>query len=446
MNASSLLWRASAQSITTAAAEAHDLDELAPTIQAVVEQVADRLDDRAPLNPQPLRDAGLDDDAIARLLRSILFEGAEALRAQLEPSLFAEAVLSLRACMHPAIPRPQVAPEDREFYRRLLEGDAEELQPEYRRLLRLYQDLTLAWPDIVYVHDLNGMMLYVNRPGLELTRFTVADVLGGLSIYDLVAPEFVDLIEARMESPGAVSRTPYSSEICAKDGERIPIEIATRILRTDGRIDAILGIARDLRLVRRLETEIRRSNVYIDTIVATVPVGIILTDGQGVVLEANPAAVAMLGAPDAHALTGDHFHHVFEDDPDAVHDLLIDVLAKGRERRLCAAQATTFGAALRCNLIIAPLHEESGGVDSLLVLMADLSAERGPALAQAPAALAEAVRNVVHEFNNPLTAIFGYTQLLLNAELEPVAQDRLERIMAEARRCQQSIKKLADLA
>jgi len=445
MNTSSALWRSCAEGIAATAAEAHDLEELAPTIQAVVEQVADRLDDRAPLNPQPLRDAGLDDDAIARLLRGVLFEGAEALRARLEPSTFAEAVLALRACMHPAIPRPQVAPEDREFYRRLLEGDAEELQPECRRLLRLYQGLTLTWPDIVYIHDLNGMMLYVNRPGLELTRFTVADVLGGLSIYDLVAPEFIDLIEARMESPGAVSRTPYSSEIYAKDGERIPIEIATRIVRTDGRIDAILGIARDLRLVRRLETEIRRSNVYIDTIVATVPVGIILTDGQGVVLEANPAAVAMLGAPDAHALTGAHFHRVFEDDPAAVRDLLIDVLAKGHERRLCFTQSTTFGASLRCDLIIASLHEESGGVDSLLVLMTDLGGNRDPALAQPPAALVQAVRNVVHEVNNPLTAILGYTQLLLNADLEGAVRSRLERIMAEARRCQQAIQKLSDL-
>lgn len=445
MNTTSALWRSSAEGIAAVAAEAQDIEEFAPTILAVVEHIADRLDDRAQLNPQPLRDIGLDDNAIAPLLRSIFFEGAEILRARLEPSLFAEAVLALRACIHPAIPRPQVAPEDREFYRRLLQGDAEELHPEYRRLLHLYQELTLTWPDIVYIHDLNGMMLYVNRPGLELTRFTAADVLDGLSIYDLIVPEFVDLVEARMESPGAVSRTPYSSEIYAKDGERIPIEITTRILRTGGRIGAILGIARDLRLVRRLETEIRRSNVYIDTIVATVPVGIILTDGQGVVLEANPAAVAMLGAPDAHALTGGHLHHVFEDDPAAVRDLLIDVLAKGHERRLCSTQSTTFGAPLRCDLIITPLHHESGGIDSLLVLMADLGAGQGPVVAEAPTALAEVVRNVCHEVNNPLTVVLGYAQLLLSMDIEPRVRARVERIVTEARRCQQGVQKLSDL-
>ena len=445
MNTSSALWRSCAQGIAAKAAEAQDLEELIPTIQAVVEQVADRLHDPAPVDPQPLRDAGLDDDTIARLLRGILFEGAEAFRARLEPSTFPEAVLALRACLHAPIPRPQVTPEDRVFYRRLLQGDAEELQPECRRLLRLYQDLTLTWPDIVYIHDLNGMMLYVNRPGLDLTRFTVADVLGGLSIYDLVAPEFIDLIEARMESPGAVSRTPYSSEIYAKDGERIPIEITTHVLKAEGRIEAILGIARDLRLVRRLETEIRRSNVYIDTVVATAPFGIVLTDAQGIVLEANPAAVAMLGAPDAYALTGNRLHQVFEGDPAAVQELLIDVLAKGHERRLCFSQSTTFGASLRCDLIITPLHEESRGGDSLLVLMADLGRDHETESAQPPAVLVQALRNVVHEVNNPLTVILGYTQLLLNAELDPTVRSRLDRIMAEAHRCQLALRELSDL-
>jgi len=445
MHPSSEVLRSRAARIAALVAEAQDAPEVEAAIQAVVEQVADRLGDGTPADAQPLRESGLDEAVVARVLRGALFEAVEALRPELDAAAHGEAVLALRACLHEAIPRPPVSPEDRLFYQRLLEGNVQDLEPDYGRLLHLFENLTKTWRDIVYVHDLNGMMLFVNGPGLELTGFTVADVLDGVSIYDFVVPEFVDVIEARMESPGAVSRAPYSSEIYAKDGERIPMEITTRILRTGGRIMAVLGIAQDLRLARRLETEIRRSNVYVDTIVSAAPFGIVLADPQGTVLDANPAAVALLGAPDARSLVGAPFHEIFEEDPAAVRGLLIDVLAKGRERRLCSAQATTFGATPHCDMIIVPLHEESGYGDSLLILMAEAGEGPGPSQAPGVSALEETVRGVVHDVNNPLTAILGYSQLLLGGDLEPEAHARAERIMEEARRCQQSIRKLSDL-
>jgi PAS domain S-box-containing protein len=440
-----------ADRIASLVAEFHDIEDKTDALRDVLHRATACAAAGASLEIDSLREAGLDDALIAKLLRSALFEFIEALRAELGEPEFADVVLALRSAIHPAIPRPQVNAGDRDFFRRLLTCDCEGLTAEHRRLMHLFEDVVLAFPDIVYVHDLNGMLVYMNMPGLKVTKFSSHDLRQGLSVYDLIAPEYTDLIETRLESPGAVSRAPYVGEVYSKDGERVPFEFTTRCIKREGSVVGVIGLARDLRLARRLESEIRRSNLYLDTVVSNAPIGIVLVDGQCMVLDANPAAVALFGAPGVNILTGNPFYGLFEQESQVLRELLFTVLKEEKEARSIQSQTTAFGAVMNCELKVVPLRQEEGGcIDSLLILMTDLTSqielEQNLVQSEKLSAIGEIVAGVAHELNNPLTGILGYAQLVLSAKVEPSLHARIEHIASEAERCRKIVQNLLSFA
>lgn len=370
------LLRCHAERIASVAAEPYDAQDLLPVLRDLISEVADRIGDGADLDIAVLRDAGLDDDIIARILRSVLFGFIEALRPELDEDEFGPAVVALRRCIHPVIPHPDILPENVDFYHRLLKGESEGLEPDHGRLMDLSHDLISAFRDIVYVHDLNGMMLYVNQSGQDLLGFTPDDLLNGLSVYDVVVPEHVDLIEARIESPGAVSRSPYTVVVYAKNGERVPLEITTRGVTQHGQIVGVVGLARDLRLARRLEDEISRSHAYIDAVAAHAPFGVMRTDAEFMIIEVNTTAAAMIGAPGTYALSGVPVLGLCRGDGSALRDILNEALEKQEVIRQRFSQTTSCGTHLNCDLTVVPLCVHPGRVDGLLIFMVDLTGQR----------------------------------------------------------------------
>jgi len=369
--------RSCADRVASTVADLYDVPDLTPVLSDLAKEVAARTEDGRALDIARLREAGLDADLIARILRAVLFEFMEALGAELEEAEFSAAVLALRKCLQQAIPHPEIDPKDVEFYRRLVEGDCSSLNPDHCRLMGLFHELTATFDDVVYVHDLNGMVLYVNQSGLDSTGFTADDIRNGLSVYDFVVPKYADLVGARIESPGSASRSPYGIEIYAKDGERVPIEITTRCVTREGQIVGVLGRARDLRLERRLEDEIRRANAYVDQLVANAPCGIMRADREYMIVEANPVAVAMIGARDAHALSGVPALGLCRGDGSALREILDEALSKQEVIRRRFSETTSCGVALDCDLIVVPVCVGPGCIEEFVIL---LVADPGPSV------------------------------------------------------------------
>ncbi|HEX8456581.1 MAG TPA: PAS domain S-box protein [Pyrinomonadaceae bacterium] len=110
--------------------------------------------------------------------------------------------------------------------------------------------------DIIYAHDLQGNYLSINRAGAEITGYTREEILGGLNISQVIAPEHLEraqeMLRRKLENP---SPTVYEIDIQTKDGRRLTLEVSTRISYTDGRPTAIEGVARDVTARKRDEAE-----------------------------------------------------------------------------------------------------------------------------------------------------------------------------------------------
>src|SRR6185436_12323134 len=86
-----------------------------------------------------------------------------------------------------------------------------------------YRDYFENAKDAIYVHDLNGRYIMVNKAGEELIGYTRDEILQ-MRISDVVPRRYLDEIHTRLKMKLADhSLTIYEIEAIRKDGSRVPI-------------------------------------------------------------------------------------------------------------------------------------------------------------------------------------------------------------------------------
>lgn len=120
-----------------------------------------------------------------------------------------------------------------------------------------YRSLLENANDIIYSHDLQGKYLSINRAGEIITGYSREEVLKGLNIANLIAP---DHLERAKEMTARKLRDPqptvYEIDIINKENRRLTLEVSTRIsYDASGAPVAVEGVARDITGRKRVERE-----------------------------------------------------------------------------------------------------------------------------------------------------------------------------------------------
>jgi PAS domain S-box-containing protein len=109
-----------------------------------------------------------------------------------------------------------------------------------------YRELFENANDVIFLHDLKGKIIAVNRAAEYLTGYSRMEVVGE-SFEQLVAPEarqqMQDSIRAHL---GGSATQHYELPILSKFGTRRFLEVSTRIIYRRGRAVGIQGIGRDI--------------------------------------------------------------------------------------------------------------------------------------------------------------------------------------------------------
>jgi PAS domain S-box-containing protein len=122
-----------------------------------------------------------------------------------------------------------------------------------------YRDYFENAKDAIYVHDLTGRYIMVNKAGEELIGYSREEILQ-MRISDVVPRMCLDQIHTRLKEKLADhSLTIYEVEAIRKDGTRVPVEVSSRLIYENGVPVAVQGSARDITERKRAEEALRAS-------------------------------------------------------------------------------------------------------------------------------------------------------------------------------------------
>ena len=122
-----------------------------------------------------------------------------------------------------------------------------------------YRDYFENAKDAIYVHDLTGRYIMVNKAGEELIGYSREEILQ-MRISDVVPRICLDHIHTRLKEKLADhSLTIYEVEAIRKDGSRVPVEVSSRLIYENGVPVAVQGSARDITERKRAEEALRAS-------------------------------------------------------------------------------------------------------------------------------------------------------------------------------------------
>jgi two-component system NtrC family sensor kinase len=322
--------------------------------------------------------------------------------------------------------------------------DRREAERRYRELFDSIQEgLFFATPDGRFL-DVNDAMVrmlgYDSRD--ELLR---ADV--GPHIYPAPAARerFLHALSAR-----GVLRN-YEETLRRKDGTFLhTLQNITAVRDARGKIAQIRGLMLDVTEQKRFQSQLQRERDFNQKILNTTQSMILVLDTAGLISYANRRC----------------FESGYREDELIGHRLVDWVELSHRQDFEAALETTAHGQQVEnielrvrrsdgsmghFSISLSPMRDEQDAVNSVVVVMTDITdavlLQAKLAHSEKMATIGRLVSGVAHEVNNPLAAILGFTDLLLeNPDVPANAREDLQIILHETQRTKDIVQDLLSFA
>ena len=278
----------------------------------------------------------------------------------------------------------------------------------------------------------DGQILRANQRYCDLTGYTAEDLLR-LTVYDVTHPDDRETQRGHFDRllDGETGTATWESRYIRKDGSVIRVNLTVSLVRAPGGGPLYLaGSAEDMTARVRAQEAVRESEQRFRQVAEHAPFGIVVESGRAI-RYLNPAAARLFGAANPHQLVGAPLL-------DRVHP---EDRAAGPAQRRCLR---LDGEPFPVEIFRSPIVFD--GQPAALLLIRDrtrecraeqerLRLEQRLRRAEQVEGIGRLAVGVAHGFNNNLTVINGYCEMLLD-ELtagDPLAED-LGEIRAAANR------------
>ena len=147
-----------------------------------------------------------------------------------------------------AIQNAQLFEQSQRYVAELEERISERKQAEaaLRESEERYRELFENARDAIYVHDLAGNYIRINRAAERLSGYRRDEIIGH-NFTEFVAPDHIRHVRvsfcAKLAKKG---ETTYEVDVIAKDGRRVPVEVSSRAIYENGLLVGVQGMARDI--------------------------------------------------------------------------------------------------------------------------------------------------------------------------------------------------------
>lgn len=316
--------------------------------------------------------------------------------------------------------------------------------------------------DAIVGKDLTGTVRSWNEAAERLFGYSAAEMIGQ-SITRIIPTERLHEEETILERVGRGEiLAHFETERRARDGHIIPISVTVSPIRdASGRVVGVSKIARDLTEAHRLNRELQRREALLQSILETVPDGLVVIDRHGAIQSFSPAAERMFGYT-RDAVLGHNVSLLMPEADAGRHDAHMQRYLATGERRIIGIGRVVAGR--RRDGSVFPMELQIGevvlpGVQLFTGFGRDLTErqERERRLSELQAQLihvsrlselGQMVSALAHEVNQPLTAIalyIGGIRRLLTSASPPALHQAVERVAEQAGRASSIVQGLRSL-
>jgi PAS domain S-box-containing protein len=180
----------------------------------------------------------------------------------------------------------------------LLQAEVAERQraeQEVRERQELLQTITDNAAAVIYVKDLEGRYLMVNRRFSELFHIRREDAISKTD-HDLFAADMADSFRAMDQRVVAAGQALVEEEVAPHDdGPHTYVSVKCPLRGQHGRIHGVFGISTDITDRKRAEEALRDSEAQTRSIVDTALDAVVTMDGEGIITGWNRQAEATFG-------------------------------------------------------------------------------------------------------------------------------------------------------
>ena len=323
--------------------------------------------------------------------------------------------------------------------------DRREAEQRYRELFDNVQEgVFFASPE--------GHFIEVNDALVRMLGYQTREEVLKLDLQTqvYVSAEQRDEITRQLHTDGAIRN--FEVTLCRRDGTMIhALENAFVVRDGQGKILQYRGVFLDITEVKNFQAQLQRERDFTSKILNNTQTMIMVADTAGLISYANQRSYDA-GGFDQNELVGNRLDRIISPSHKKALSEAFDASLHGLQSdNLELMIVRGNGTQGKFSVNLSPMRDDRGEVSSVVVLMTDIT---DTSMIQAKlmhtekmAAVGQLVSGVAHEVNNPLTAIMGFSDLLMeNPDVPGSARKDLQVILEEAQRTKEIVQNLLSFA
>jgi len=320
-----------------------------------------------------------------------------------------------------------------------------------REAERRYRELFDNIQEGIYVSTPQGRFIEVNDALVRILGYSSREEVLQIDIPNELyfSPQRRRELADQLKQAGEMHN--HEEVLRRKDGSAVHVYMNCYAMRdAGGSVIQHRGVMLDMTGLRQSQTELQKERDFSGKILSHTQSLILVTDTSGIISYAN-RRWSGLGFQQSHVVGQPFTKFCAASRREDLREALAAVARGQQVDNFDLPLVRSDGASGHFTVNLSPISGEDGKVTSIVVVMTDVtdSALLRAKLVHAEkmAAVGQLVSGVAHEVNNPLTAILGFTDLLMeNPELPESARRDLRVILQEAQRTKQIVQNLLSFA